>query len=147
MNYLSPERRKTWKKSGIFFAFCSKTNLPKLELFQNLCFRIALLAFCSSSIIVRDLHPPFSYRTQKLSVQFLLKANVHCRSLVHLSVTILSTLVLCIHSLYPLAAAAAHIYHTHQPNVCNYRPPSSVVPALRHWFSQLLGNFSFPPPY
>ncbi len=39
------------KKVGIFSIF-SKTNLPKLELFQNLCFRIAVFAFCSSSIIV-----------------------------------------------------------------------------------------------
>ncbi len=51
MNYLSSETKKK-KKGGIFSASWSKTNLPKLELFQNLCLRIALFAFCSSSIIV-----------------------------------------------------------------------------------------------
>ncbi len=53
-----------------------------------------------SQSLCRDLHPLFSYCTQKLSVQFLLKATVRCHFLVHLSVTILSTLVLCIHSLF-----------------------------------------------
>ncbi len=67
-----------------------------------------------------------SHRSQKLSVQFLLKATVCCHSLVHLSVTIISTLELCIHSLYPLAVAAAHIVPYTPPNVHNY-PPSSVV--------------------
>ncbi len=44
--------KKNEKKGGTFSASCSKTNLPKLELFQNLCYRIALFTFYSSSIIV-----------------------------------------------------------------------------------------------
>ncbi len=79
--------------------------ISKLTL-QNCHFCIL---FQSHRSLCGDLHPPLSYRTQKLSMQFLLKATVCCHSLVHLPVTILSTLVLCIHSLYPLAVAAAHI--------------------------------------
>ncbi len=55
MSYLSPEtKKKMKKKGGIFSAYCSITNLWKLKLFQNLCFRIALFAFCFSSIIVSE---------------------------------------------------------------------------------------------
>ncbi len=74
-----------------------KTWIISKLMLQNCPFRI-LFQFHHSC---RDLHPRLSYHTQKLSVQFLLKATVCCHFLVHLSVTILSTLVLCIHSLYP----------------------------------------------
>ncbi len=134
MNYLSPETKKEQKKGGIFSASYSKTNPQNLNYFKiyasELPFRI-LFQFHHSLCVV--LHPPFSYRTQKLFVQFLLKATVCYHSLIHLSVTILSTLELCIHSLQPLAVAAvAHIVPYTSPNVHNYPPPSSVVTTLHH---------------
>ncbi len=40
------------EKGGIFSTSCSKTNLLKLELFQNLCLRIGLFVFHSTSNVV-----------------------------------------------------------------------------------------------
>ncbi len=75
--------RSICDKGGIFFAPCCKTNLPKLKLFQlmiqNCLFRILFQfhhSVCVETCIhpshtahknCRDLYPPFSYRTQKMS--------------------------------------------------------------------------------
>ncbi len=82
----------------IFPGSCSKINLQKLKLFQNLCLRITLRTFRSTPIIslFKYLHPIFSHRIQKLSMQFLLKA-VSLSPLPSLLVDLIEILVLALY--------------------------------------------------
>ncbi len=110
MNYLSTDKKKR-KKVASSLPPAPKQTSQNLNYFKTYASEFPFLHSVPvpSQSPCRDLHSPFSYRTQKLSVQFFLKTTIHCRSIIHSSVTILSTLVLCIHSLYLLAVAAAHI--------------------------------------
>ncbi len=50
------------ERGGIFSCSCPKRNLPKLELFQNLCLRIALFTFHCTSIVVSILPSHTAYK-------------------------------------------------------------------------------------
>ncbi len=89
----------------ISFCSCSKTNLQKLELHQNLGLRISVCTFCSIPIITLCVetcthlfHTPYKNCLFNSSLKQLLSPH----SLVYLPTTISSTLALCFQPLYPL---------------------------------------------
>ncbi len=103
MNYLSPEKETNKKVVSYLPPTPKQTSL----MLQSCPFRILFMFHHCHCV---DWHPPFSYRTHKncLRTSFL-KAIVRCRSLFHSLVTILSTMVLCIHSLYsPRSCCSTH---------------------------------------
>ncbi len=102
---------------------------------QNCCFRI-LFQFHHSLYVETCIHPSHTAHKNCLCNSFLKQLY---------AVTPLFTRWLPFYPHWCLAVAAAHIVPSHQSNVHNYPPPSSVVLTLHHWFSQLLYNFLFPP--
>ncbi len=86
------------KYGCIFSGSYSEINLQKLQLFVTYTSELPFVHSIPLPSLspCRDLNPPFSYRIEKLSMQFLFKATAFLHFLVYLPTTILSALVFCI---------------------------------------------------
>ncbi len=104
------KQKKRWYRLCLLLPNKSpKTWIISKLMLQNRPFRI-LFQFHHSLCVETYIHSSHTAHKNCLCNSFL-KQRYAVTPYVHLSVTILSTLVLCIHLLYPLSVAAAHIYN------------------------------------